>query len=139
MMHEEFTTLVGKDVSLDEYSVIEKVYTWHPSISATEGKKQIAMLYKEFGMAVINAMIETADIAQSIDSEERCAVTKLNAIKERRIAVQNGNIQFEKCRNDICEWHRDSNSSEEYENVLSKLMKKYNVDLVNEARESLEL
>ena len=45
MMKQEFEKLIGKEVSEEDYSLIDRVYTFHPAISETEGKKQIAILY----------------------------------------------------------------------------------------------
>lgn len=42
MMKQEFENLIGKEVSDKDYEVIDRVYTFHPAISETEGKKQIA-------------------------------------------------------------------------------------------------
>lgn len=41
MMKDEFEKLIGKTVSDCDYSIIEKVYTWHPSIHM---KKDIARI-----------------------------------------------------------------------------------------------
>lgn len=39
-----------------DWKIIEKVYTFHPSISETKGKEQIADLYTEYGMGIIRDM-----------------------------------------------------------------------------------
>ena len=49
-----------------EYKDIEFVYTFHPSISNTEGKTQIAKLYELGGNRLIKDMIPTARKAQRI-------------------------------------------------------------------------
>ena len=53
----------------DEYTIIETVYTFHPSIKNVGGKEQIARLYTEFGMILIKDMLATANAAK--DLEER--------------------------------------------------------------------
>lgn len=50
MTKQEFEERLGKTVNDRDYVRIEEVYTYHPSISETEGKNQIAYLYKTFGM-----------------------------------------------------------------------------------------
>lgn len=65
MMKQEFENLIGKEVSDKDYEVIDRVYTFHPAISETEGKKQIADIYNAGGMAVIRGMLEAADIMNS--------------------------------------------------------------------------
>lgn len=61
------TDMLSEDVvvpfiSDGDYSVIEKVYTFHPSISETDGKRQIAYLYVTFGFAIIKDMEVRADL-----------------------------------------------------------------------------
>lgn len=65
MMKQEFENLIGKEVSDKDYEVIDRVYTFHPAISETEGKKQIADIYNAGGMTVIRGMLEAADIMNS--------------------------------------------------------------------------
>lgn len=48
MTKQEFEKRIGAEISQKDYSIVEHVYTWHPSISEVEGKKQIAELYKSF-------------------------------------------------------------------------------------------
>ena len=50
MMKHEFEEKLGNQVTEKEYKDIEFVYTFHPSISNTEGKTQIAQLYKIGGI-----------------------------------------------------------------------------------------
>jgi hypothetical protein len=57
MMKNEFEDHIGHAVSDEEYSTIEYVHTWHPAISETEGKAQIAKLYTDYGMTVIEDMV----------------------------------------------------------------------------------
>ncbi len=71
----EFITKVkcicGKepDLSSEDYNTIEYVYTWHPSIDNVRGKEQIAYLYAEFGIAIINDMMQTAIAAQEAEQD----------------------------------------------------------------------
>ena len=46
MTKQEFQKRIGAEISQKDYSIVEHVYTWHPSISEVEGKEQIAELYK---------------------------------------------------------------------------------------------
>ena len=72
MTKEEFVERLPRETRAPsdvEYEMIEFVYTYHPSISATDGKNQIAMLYSAFGMRIITDMIETAKRAQEIEDE----------------------------------------------------------------------
>ena len=56
MTKQEFQKRIGAEISQKDYSIVEHVYTWHPSISEVEGKEQIAELYKSFGMPIIKNM-----------------------------------------------------------------------------------
>ena len=60
-----------KEVPDREYSIIEKVYTFHPAISETEGKRQIAELYVNFGMVLIMDMVPRAELMAKKEEELR--------------------------------------------------------------------
>ncbi|WP_313152101.1 hypothetical protein [Lacrimispora sp.] len=86
MTKNEFEKLIGKTVSNEEYGTIEYVYTWHPAISETEGKTQIARLYTDYGMTVIEDMLERAGKMEKLEGELRVANTHV-AIIQNRIKV----------------------------------------------------
>lgn len=65
-----------------EYSIIEKVYTFHPAISETEGKRQIAELYVNFGMALIVDMVPRAELMAKKEEELRAARIALGKVEE---------------------------------------------------------
>lgn len=83
MMKQEFENLIGHPVSEEEYSTIEYVYTWYPKISETEGKGQIAKLYTEFGMPLIEDMVERAGKMEKLEGDLRRTQTQLTAIQDR--------------------------------------------------------
>ena len=83
MMKQEFENLIGNPVSEEEYSTIEYVYTWYPKISETEGKGQIAKLYTEFGMPLIEDMVERAGKMEKLEGDLRRTQTQLTAIQDR--------------------------------------------------------
>ena len=74
MTKQEFQALAKRSFTDDVYAEIETVYTFHPSISETEGKKQIAYLYDTFGPRIIKDMLPTAIRAR--DYETRIAQKK---------------------------------------------------------------
>ena len=51
------------------YKLIEKVYTYHPAISETTGKAQVAWLYANLGITVFLDMEATADKAAEIEKK----------------------------------------------------------------------
>jgi len=83
MMKPEFEKLIGKMVSNEEYSTIEYVYTWHPAISETEGKDQIVRLYTDYGMTVIEDMVERAGKMEKLEGELMVAQNQVTIIQNR--------------------------------------------------------
>ena len=78
MTRKEFEIRVtGKLPTDEEFAVIETVYAFHPSISETDGKSQIAYIYNNFGMRVIRDMLPTAKMAENL---ERAIMTTKNTL-----------------------------------------------------------
>ena len=90
MMKHEFEEKFGKPVTESEYKDIEFVYTFHPSISNTEGKTQIAQLYKIGGIRLIRDMIPTARKAQLLDGKIMAANANLMELKRQFEMLANG-------------------------------------------------
>lgn len=57
MMINEFTELVGKTISADDYNTIETVYMYYPGI---ETKTDIANIYKIGGMLMVKDLFKRA-------------------------------------------------------------------------------
>lgn len=57
-----------------QWKTIEYVYNWHPSIDNVRGKEQIAYLYAEFGIRIIEDMMQTAIMA--MEAEQRMLKAK---------------------------------------------------------------
>ena len=92
--------IVGETVSNEDYNVIETVYIWHPSISEVSGKDQISSIYRQFGMPVINEMLETATYAEELDAQRRQLMRRVDEIDQRFCKLQNGDLTEERCRKD---------------------------------------
>lgn len=73
-----------------EYSIIEKVYTFHPAISETEGKRQIAELYVNFGMALIMDMVPRAELMAKKEEELRATRAALRKVEEEIEEIRKG-------------------------------------------------
>lgn len=58
-----------RTVTDEEYKLIEHVYAFHPSISETEGKRQVALLYHEFGIRIFKDMAETAERNRELEAD----------------------------------------------------------------------
>ena len=98
MQKQEFETKLGNNISEDDYKLIELVYTWHPSISETDGKAQILTLFKTCGMPLIRDMAETAVYMKNLSKERDRLLLHLDAINERMVSVEKGNLAEERCR-----------------------------------------
>lgn len=89
MMKAEFykiaDELAGKEIHVNDldWTTIEYVYTWHPAIDAVKGKNQIAYLYVNFGMSLINDMMNTAVAAQEAEQAMQKAKAEYEAAKMR--------------------------------------------------------
>ena len=84
MNMEEFSKLSTRGFTQDQYKVIERVYTFHPSISEVEGKKQIAYLYSTFGIRIIHDMLATAEDNALIESESQKLIDRRRRLIECR-------------------------------------------------------
>ena len=81
---------IQRTVSDDDYNLIEYIYTFHPSISETEGKRQVALLYHEFGILIFKDMKETANRNRSLEVEIGRARNKLKALLEEADDLRKG-------------------------------------------------
>ncbi len=64
MNREEFckhAKIDWNDITTDDWHKISTVYIWHPMISNTKGKSEIAALYNVGNMGIINDMLPTAE------------------------------------------------------------------------------
>ena len=89
-MKHEFEKCLGNQVTESEYKDIEFVYTFHPSVSNTGGKTQIAELYKIGGICLIRDMIPTAKKAQILEEKIITANTDLMKLKHQFEMLANG-------------------------------------------------
>ncbi len=82
-MKQEFEKLIHAEISDEEYSTIEYVYTWYPTISETGGKDQIADLYVSFGMPLIEDMVERAGQMEKLETELGVARNQVTIVQNR--------------------------------------------------------
>ena len=90
MTRQEFESRIDGTVTTEEYSLIEYVYTFHPSISNTEGKDQIAGIYKIGGMRLIKDMIPTAQKAEQLDNDIQNTVANLQSLRNQYKRLKEG-------------------------------------------------
>lgn len=79
-------------ISPKDYALIEKVYAFHPSISETDGKAQVAMLYAEFGIRIFKDMESTADQAAILEKTIHMKRSELAKVMETMEALRRGEI-----------------------------------------------
>lgn len=83
MMKQEFEKLIHAEIGDEDYRTIEYVYTWYPTISETSGKNQIAKLYTDFGMPIIEDMVERAGKMEKLDSDLKSAQRQVVIVQDR--------------------------------------------------------
>jgi len=79
-------------VKVEDYPKIEYVYNFHPSISETRGKDQIAYLYVMFGMRVIEDMLPTAKLAEEYEAKIRSLRAQLEELNNEFHDFQLGKV-----------------------------------------------
>lgn len=139
MMKNEFEKLIGKEVSSSEYETIEMVYTFHPSISNTKGKQQIADLYKIGGMPLMKNMLETAEIMKGLEDEEREIKAALQKIADRKEMAATGDLQYERCRKELQNLFDRAEEFGDWERQVATLKGRYDGDLVMQVRNDLKI
>lgn len=133
MTKQEFEQRIGTKINDKDYSIVEHVYTWHPSIDETEGKDQIAELYKSFGMPLIKNMMEAANYMETIDRAMRQVQRELDELKKRAVRVAKGDLVVEQCIAEVNGLFVAVEDKHEWDQVVAYLNEKYGTDTVDEA------
>ena len=138
MTKKEFEERAGVVVSVNDYRIIEQVYTYHPAISETDGKHEIATLYETGGMPLIKSMIEAAKIMEELEKERDQAMARLEKINNRIKNVQNGCLADEQCRKDAENLFVKVDNPAEWELAKAFLISKYGVSIAERVTEEVE-
>lgn len=125
MTKQEFETGINGTVSDRDYAAIEKVYMFHPAISDTEGKDQIAQLYKIGGMLIIRDMVNTAELVEAVDAEIQAALAKVSWLQKRQKILAQGNREYEEMLAEIGKAMMASDDNADYMDALQKIKEKY--------------
>ncbi len=88
MMKAEFEGILGKEVTVEEYEVIEEVYNFHPAISETEGKEEIVALYRLGGMGLMREMQPAAWKMENLERQARELLTGLNTVRAEQEKIR---------------------------------------------------
>ena len=82
MTREEFNERVTKQVTVQEYKIIDFVYNFHPAIDNVNGKNQIVMIYEHGGMQVIKDMESTANKGREMIKKMQALRYELDELSE---------------------------------------------------------
>lgn len=137
MNKQEFEQRIKSSVTDEEYKEIEYVYTWHPAISETAGKEQIASIYKAGGILVIKGMKELAKMMEKLDAEKREMQNRLSRIQDRINAVSVGDLDYEYCLSDLEKAFDASDNEKTYSKSIAALEEKYGKTTVQQARKEM--
>ena len=121
MMRSEFEELIGTGVNANEYDEIELVYTYHPSISDTEGKKQMAELYTNYGMTVIRGMVPVAKAMRSLDAARIELQRREDNLNKRAKYLSEGRMDMEDAITKIEEAFEEAEGYGEFDDWFAKM------------------
>lgn len=103
-MKSEFESLVGKEVSQEDYTTIEFVYLYHPSISGFNGKEEIANIYKlPRGMRIIRDMLITANRQENLENTRN---NRRSRLKELKIELEDITAEIEELEQKMADLRR---------------------------------
>ena len=136
MMKEEFEKMIGATISDQEYKAIEKVYLWHPSISAESGKakEEVTQLYRKHGISIFKDMLETSEMMLNLNAIEQQAKQRLYDIRRRIDLVEKGDLSEERCRADMGNMFTRVQDQKEWELVIGFMESKYGTELTDRIR-----
>nr|DAO68294.1 MAG TPA: hypothetical protein [Caudoviricetes sp.] len=103
MMKEEFESLIGSSISVEDYAVVERVYMFHPAISETAGKEEVSELYKKFGMAIFMDMLQRAEMAESLIWKIRQNRKRIAELEKQFNELKYGRIERKQKEEDFSE------------------------------------
>lgn len=139
MTKQEFEEKVNGTVSDSEYKIIEMVYTWHPVISDTNGKNEIAAIWTIGGMPLIKGMVEAAEMTMKLDEEERKIKAQLENIQNRKRRVAMGDAEYERCYCEMKSAFEATDNVNQFECLVKVLSEKYSENMVMEIRNELNV
>lgn len=82
MMKPEFETLIGREISDEEWYIVETVYMHYPNMT----KNKIVQLYAEFGMVIFKDLYPRAQKIKDIDNE-------IYELQAKKVELMYGEIQ----------------------------------------------
>lgn len=92
MLKQEFEELIGKRISEKDYKTIEYVYQFYPAISETSGKKEVAALYENFGIAIFYDMLPRAEVNYQLEKELQNARVQVKKISDQMESLRENTV-----------------------------------------------
>lgn len=74
----------------EQYRVIESVYTYHPAISETKGKTQVAWLMANLGLSVFYDMLPRAEKAMELEEKIQAAKSEARELEWKLKELKKG-------------------------------------------------
>ncbi len=65
----------------ERWELIDKVYTYHPSICDSDAMRKVALLYAEFGFGIFTDLEETAHSARELEREYKETKDRMDKLK----------------------------------------------------------
>jgi hypothetical protein len=125
MNRDEFCKATGlkyESIDEDDWNTIQTVYNFHPMISDTKGKNEIAALYKKGGMGLLTDMFGTADEISCRESNIQLASVEMEKIQKKFDAdLKELNAKYE---NEFWQMNEKIRSNR---NTIINLINKYEV------------
>jgi len=88
MMKHEFESLIGEEIGIGDFELVELVYNYHPAIKNIGGKEQVMNLYKGFGLVIFRDMEGRAQNMAVLDAQEQNLRAQLNQIHVDKKALK---------------------------------------------------
>ena len=82
MMKEEFEKRIGHEICYEDWETVETVYMNHPSIDNVQGKDQLAHLYRNYGMIIIEDMRLRAEKVENVKIRQQNLRNKKHQIDQ---------------------------------------------------------
>ena len=151
MTKQEYQKRIGAEISQKDYSIVEHVYTWHPSISEVEGtiamqtapqirliQNNDTVMVEKIQTTIVNTiplwksqMVLALGIAHSAEAAQ--AQRQVEELRKRIIRVAKGDLVVEQCITEAKKLFETVNDPHEWDVAVSYLKKRYGADAVDEA------
>ena len=85
MLHEDFETMIDRQVSVDQYNLVNHVYMYHP---AGFSKENIADLWKMGGQELFRELTPAADKLYELETNVLALKSQIKAAEEELKSIK---------------------------------------------------